>query len=268
MNRLSWKAYFIVAVSLLVIWLALRATLLAAEPVSTRYFPLEKGNYWIYQGETRWVEPQRGGRRSGKPQAKCAVLTWKMEVAETLSGNGWQAALLKGFPSELSWYEPGQVRGDHLVLQVGAGSYFLFHESDAREIWAGLKKGGPLAPGVATAESLFFTAPLVRGRIYGGSRQNVKRGLYCWTVKAERPFDPNRFPGAPVIPPGREFTLVYTTTPDDTTVNFVPGIGMVAYHYRHHGTPAETTLTLVEFSTSKPVPAASQESPAPGDRGN
>jgi hypothetical protein len=271
MNHLSWKAYFIVAVSLLVIWFALRATLLAAEPACSRYFPLEKGNYWIYHGETTWAEPQRGGRRSARPQAKRAVLTWKMEVVDTLCGNGWQAALLKGFPGDLSWFEPGMARGDHLILQIGGGSYYLFHETDALEIWTGLKTSRVLRPGVATAESLFFTAPLARGRIYGGSRQNVKRGLYCWVVRADRPFDPKCFPNAPVIQPARVFTMVYTTSPDSTTIDFVPGLGVVGYQYRHHGTPAETSLTLVDFGTSMPVfaPAPpSKEGPSPGEGGD
>jgi hypothetical protein len=67
----------------------------------------------------------------------------------------------------------------------------------------------------------------------------------------------------PAIQPARVFTLVYATSPDTTTLDFVPGLGIVAYQYRHHGTPAETNLSLIEFGTSAPKPKSPTPSPTP-----
>jgi hypothetical protein len=37
------------------------------------------------------------------------------------------------------------------------------------------------------------------------------------------------------------------TNPDDTELEFVPGIGFISYRYHHHGTVADTEMGLVEF---------------------
>ena len=53
------------------------------------------------------------------------------------------------------------------------------------------------------------------------------------------------------------FQLQYLTLPDDTTMELVPGVGLVSYQYHHHGTVADTELQLVEFH---PAPGSCQRS--------
>jgi hypothetical protein len=43
------------------------------------------------------------------------------------------------------------------------------------------------------------------------------------------------------------YSLAYRTLPDDTKIDFVPGVGIVTYEYHHHGTVADTEVKLVEF---------------------
>jgi hypothetical protein len=54
------------------------------------------------------------------------------------------------------------------------------------------------------------------------------------------------------------FLLQYITNPDGTEMEVSPGIGILSYQYHHHGTVAETSLTLVEFHPAPKTP------PTPG----
>jgi hypothetical protein len=40
-----------------------------------------------------------------------------------------------------------------------------------------------------------------------------------------------------------------------------PGIGILSYQYHHHGTVADTSLTLVEFHPAPPSPATAGTKP-------
>ncbi|MFZ4775826.1 MAG: hypothetical protein ACOYM3_10700 [Terrimicrobiaceae bacterium] len=42
-------------------------------------------------------------------------------------------------------------------------------------------------------------------------------------------------------------SIAYRTTPDHQILDFVPGIGIVGFHYVHHGTLSETDLGLIGF---------------------
>ena len=222
----------------------------AADPAPV-YFPLEKGNYWIYRGETKWVEQ---AQPPGKNIVRTAVLTWKMEVIETGEGNGVFAALLKGYPGDLGWYEAGKQRGDWLIVRTSAGTFYLLEGKQARKTWDELRTdAGALKNATKDAEPILET-PLAQGKTFGGDpdmRPELKaQGRYCWFVAGDRNFNPKRFSKAPVIRPARDFTLLYRTNPDTTTLDFVPGIGIVGYQYVHHGTTAETDLGLIEFGTA------------------
>jgi hypothetical protein len=48
--------------------------------------------------------------------------------------------------------------------------------------------------------------------------------------------------------------LRYITNPDDTEIELAPGTGIISYQYHHHGTVADTSLTLVEFHAEPTLP--------------
>lgn len=94
--------------------------------------------------------------------------------------------------------------------------------------------------------------PLVQGKVFGGDFLNRVRGTrYCWFVENERPFDTKPFPNATALKHPHEFSCVFRTSPDHSIMNFVPGLGITGYLYKHHGTLSETDLKLVEFGTTK-----------------
>jgi hypothetical protein len=48
------------------------------------------------------------------------------------------------------------------------------------------------------------------------------------------------------------YTLVYRTNPDHTMLGLVPGLGVVHYAYKHHGTTAEADAWLVGYHEGRP----------------
>src|SRR5260370_42471526 len=59
------------------------------------------------------------------------------------------------------------------------------------------------------------------------------------------------------LEPGKRtaFLLQFVTNPDDTELEFVPGIGFISYRYHHHGTVADTEMSLAEFHSSAVTPS-------------
>lgn len=211
-------------------------------------FPLAKGNYWIYRGETKYLVKDPV---SNKNVPKTEVLTWKMEVIDTATRGPFFAALIKGFPFDLSWYEPGKIRGDYLILGEGNAVYRVFSGQDAREVWAKIKETGRPPADFKESGEVLLDLPLKEGKTFGEVPGNQAKGRYCWVVEGERAFNPKRFPAAGKLDNARDFTLIYRTNPDHQILDFVPGIGIVGYQYIHHGTPSETNLGLIQFGTAK-----------------
>lgn len=210
------------------------------------YFPLEKGNYWIYRGETKFLVKNPS---TDKNEPKTEVLTWKMEVVDTASRNLLFAALIKGAPFDLAWYEPGKAREDYLIVRVGTATYYLFRGGAALAAWAKIKDEAQSLVDLDKEGELFLDAPLTEGKVFGGEFIHLASGRNCWLVQGEREFNPKRFPAAGKLIAPRDFTLVYRTNPDHQTLDFVPGLGIVGYQYVHHGTLSETDLGLVKFGT-------------------
>jgi len=233
------------------LWIAILYNLQAAP----EYFPLEKGTFWIYRGETKFLVKNPD---TGKNEPKAEVLTWRMEVVDTVARDHLFAALIKGAPFDLSWYEPGKERGDYLIVRVGTAAYYLFDGDSARNAWAKIKDEAQSLADLDKGGELLIDAPLMEGKVYAGDFANLARGRYCWIVESEGGVNLKWFPAAEKLGNPRYFTLAYRTSPDHQIIGFVPGLGIVGFQYVHHGTLSETNLGLIEFGKAK-----SSDTPAP-----
>jgi hypothetical protein len=93
------------------------------------------------------------------------------------------------------------------------------------------------------------------GKVFGGDFSNRLRGTrYCWNVEGESPFEMKANTNAVPLQNPREFSCVYRTSPDHSFMKIVPGLGITAYVYVHHGTLAETDLRLIDFCIKNPSP--------------
>lgn len=191
-------------------------------------------------------EKQKGIANEGRSE----VLTWKMEVVATLERPNVFAALIKGGPWDLAWYEPGKARGDYVILRVGKFRYYQYSGERALELWSKLKESDPrFIPSSIEDGELILDFPLADGKVFGGDFSGFLRSRYCWVVEGE---SGKTFPGAEKFPGSVQYTLTYRTSPDHQFLGFATGVGIVSYAYGHHGTLSETELQLIEFGKAPP----------------
>ena len=209
------------------------------------WLPLAKGNYWVYRGPVKWDD-------HGKVRTK--TLTWRMEVTRVIcQGSSLTAVVLKGFPGDLMGYEPGAEPDDYLLICVGGDKYHLLSGDDAAKARQDLVgRRPPKLDYLAGGGALLIDGPLTKGKRYGEPEQ-LHRGMYCWVVGAPTTFSGKGIKGLPDRPAGRRaFPVDYLTNPDGIRMEIVPGVGIVFYHYDHHGTISEADLRLVEVHLAKP----------------
>ena len=75
-----------------------------------QYFPLNKGNQWVYEASIKYHQRETDSLMEQK-------IEWTMEVIDTLHHGKYIAAIIKGFPTDLVWFEGTAVRGDYVLLQ-------------------------------------------------------------------------------------------------------------------------------------------------------
>jgi len=201
-------------------------------------FPLHAGNYWVYQGSTRWTVPN-----SSKVEERS--LTWKMEVIRTLRRGTVEGALIKGHPSDLAWYEEGKEPGEYIILRKEGVKYYLLdgERKDEAVAWLDGKVAGSGLP--LDEWDLFLQLPLAKGKSFGGEKGH-DGGEYSWLVADHGRADLAGVKGLDPKQSWSAYTLTMMTGPDDLLTEFVPDIGITRFRYRHHGTISETDLRLVE----------------------
>ena len=214
---------------------------LASEP-----FPLETGTYWIYRGPCRW---------SGGPHGNAiyaGVLSCRMEVTEVLHRDKWTAAVLKGFPTDLDWYTPGQLPGNYLILHRGKRYYLQV--SDQATVLKRLRDPQDRLKGLVRDDNLILDFPLKKGKLYGHLDEFVRRmRMWCWQVEDVHSVTLHRRNRAKMPVSHLAYRLAYRTNPDEEIETFVPCIGFTTYTYAHHGTVAECHLRLVTFHRGQAV---------------
>lgn len=208
-----------------------------AEP--KEFFPFRQGTTWVYQGTVRWEEPEEE-----KPGT--AEVTWKMTVERVIRKKGVVAAVVTGYPADLDWTGGTTEPKPWLILEDA--NHRVFYENLGPEFdLAKLNGDEHVFEKFMVEENLFFQWPLRQGAKFCGE-EAMKRedGMYCWVVTEVNSKSLKPVKGAPE---GERsvFRAQYRTNPDDTTVELVPGVGVVSYAYHHHGTVADTELHLVEF---------------------
>jgi hypothetical protein len=211
---------------------------------SEAFFPLEKGTFWVYQGDVSWLEQNPSTKEN---EIKTQTLTWKMEVVDTASRGKYFGALIKGMPNDLAWYNSGKPRGDYLILSERGRKYFLFREDDALAAFTTLRKNGPEMKKLTDNGEILLDLPLTQGKTFGGDKESMARRRYCWVIEGNSAWDGD--PEIKGIPTGLKtlVNLTYRSNPEHTFFEFAPGLGIVSYTYGHHGTTAECDMRLVEF---------------------
>jgi hypothetical protein len=201
-------------------------------------FPLVKGSVWTYRGTVRWVEP-------GSTLPRDRTLTWTMGVLDVVQRDFVTAAIIKGFPDDLAWYQEGKPPGEGIIVQVSNKSYVL-KETRAEQARKRLLDGQDALIGLVDDDELVLDLPLHPGKRFGPVEQLTRPDtFYSWFVESAQAW----VGGVRGVPeqPRTAYRLALRSLPDHTFIDVVPGIGIVRYVYGHHGTLSEADVRLVEY---------------------
>jgi hypothetical protein len=222
-------------------WCSAR-TVFADQP---ELFPLQKGNFWIYEGDVSWVEANPA---TGKNQIYRKHLTWRSEVTATEKKDNFLAALLHGFPTDLTWYDSHTVPSDRLLLLIGTDYYEITDHAveTFQKIVAAKGDWGKCYQDIDAAQS-FLPGPLAGGKYFGGSPGNYISGRYCYIIDDPAPFDLASVKNAPKLAHPVGYSIGYHANPEEDEMEVVPGLGIVHYGYIHNGTTMNVDIHLVKF---------------------
>jgi hypothetical protein len=198
---------------------------------------VKPGTSWIYSGWRQWTA-------EGSSQSDSAAVRWTTSVLATRAVPTGRLVLVRGFVSELAWSVP--TTAPRLSILVCLPDRLLrvafIADSAARyrfDHWADANPDGG---------ELLLQQPLVDGAVFGQDppRQD---DLYGWAV--ERLTSPPQAPPG-CGKPGREgYRLTMRTLPDHQIVEWRAGLGITAYTYAHHGTPAAVEVRLARCAGSR-----------------
>jgi hypothetical protein len=193
--------------------------LLASSTSAAPLMPLEKGASWTYEGRVEWE------RADGGVERKQIRLT--TEVVEVFNFHKARVAVVRGFPSELTWYGDRQHPGYALLVVTRRNVYYRQADSEESAYRMAHDFSQNSEGQLQFADSV-LTYPLVKcehPRLHVRGL-NASRRMKC----------------------GRS---VYRTNPDVTIIEFAQGLGVVSYYYEHFGTVSLVDVRLRQVQLPK-----------------
>ncbi len=211
----------------------------AADPQIAGW-PLAKGAYWVYQGDVTWFN-------ADTQQEVKDTITWKVEVTDVVQRDQNTGYAMLGSLDDLASYEAGATPASNVIIQVGVDKYYTSN-ADALARLRDKDNADDVLVGLIMPELQILDLPLFKGKVFGDPQQITRPDhTYAWWVTDEKPADLAGIEGVPSGMTANQYTLNLTTTGDNTTLEFVPGLGIVQYTYEHNGTPASASVRLVEY---------------------
>jgi hypothetical protein len=219
------------------------------EPQPGLFFPLTPGTWWLYRGTVTWSDQQT------EKDAQADV-TLKMTVEKVIQKPEFTIAVLSGFPRDLDWATGEVAAMPWLLIETKRHEIFL-NSLPPDFDYARLEKDPASLGKFLVEDNLLFRWPLKQGMKFGDS-ESLRRddALYCWVVASQESRKLADVKGL-TTRSAEVSVLRYSTNPDDTEMEISPGVGILSYRYHHHGTVAETSLTLAEFHPSLDAPLTS-----------
>jgi hypothetical protein len=235
------------------LWLLFCPLLGAQKPApadSSEFFPFSVGTYWVYKGTVRCDDPEE--ERPGS-----ADVTWKMAVQRVIRKKGVVAAVVTGFPADLDWSAGTTEPKPWLILETDKHQVYYLNLGPDFDL-AKLNGDDQVFDKFLVVDNLLLEWPLKQdAKFCDDEAKKRDDGMYCWVVEQFKKKKLESIKGAP-SDEQPVFQMQYRTLPDDTTMELVPGVGLVSYQYHHHGTVADTELQLAEFHPAPPNTEAPQ----------
>jgi hypothetical protein len=221
----------------------------AQQPVASQHFlPMTVGTYWIYRGTVRWFSFDLG-----RPAEK--KVTLKMTLKKVASNEAISVALLGGFPGDVDWLQADDpIQPSQWVWIENKAHQVFLRELDGNKDAIFLDGRKSLLDIQYTADDLVFQWPLAKGKKFCEAEDRKRTDdRYCWVVAtvANKTIDSIKGLAGKTK---SVYLLQYVTNPEDYQMELLPGIGVLSYQYHHHGSIADTCLTLVEYHPAPALP--------------
>lgn len=203
------------------------------------FFPLTPGTWWLYRGTVTWTDQQTDKEAQ-------ADVSLKMTVEKVIQKPEVTIAVLSGFPRDLDWATSEVAPMPWLLIETKQHDVFL-NSLPPDFDYAKLEKNASVLDKLLADDNLLFRWPLKQGMKFGDA-ESLRRddAHYCWVVASQETKKLGEIKG--LASRSAEISVLqFITNPDDTEIELSPGIGILSYQYHHHGTVAQTSLTLVEF---------------------
>lgn len=256
MTRISGRVFllliFLLVTALPFLLLSLHAASAnsAQGDANSMFLPLTPGTTWIYAGTVTSSDPE-----ADAVQGVTTKVSITMKVEKVIQKPELTLAVISGYPGDLDWSN-GQVEPKPSLL-IETRKHEVFLNSLPPDFdYAKLEKDTAQLDKLLAEDNLLFRWPLKQGMKFGDT-ESVKRDddMYCWTVVGQRKKKLEDIKGLPSRT-AEVFLLRYATNPDDTQLELLPGVGILSYEYHHHGTVADTSVSLVEFHPGGQSPGA------------
>lgn len=206
-----------------------------SDAAGSSLFPMTKGTTWTYQGHV-------------KTENIDIHMRWTVTVVDAVDTPEISAALLRGGPWDLAWYQPNVQPGTHVVARLG-NTYYLLHD-DGRDTFADIKAGSVRDLQDRLSDDVWFRVPLHQGDSSCPPGALSQSPMYCWAVDSVAKSQDVKI-GRVTIQGADAYQLVWRTNPDHQILTLVPGVGITSWEYAHQGSVAKTTLQLIEYRPGK-----------------
>ena len=207
---------------------------------SDEMLPVRKGAHWLYRGTVSWLPAGKNA------EVQVKQLTWETTVVDAVAIGKYTVALILGHPSDLAFSEGGPAKGSY-ILVVANNREIYFDRCEPAVSLEQLKLSDFRLAQLTAKRNLIFKLPLREGETFGAAPDRGERDdtFYEWSVESVGPAK-QQIAGFPSDKERMAYTLIYRTMPDHQISTYVPGIGLTAYIYSHHGTPSEVDMKLVK----------------------
>ena len=210
--------------------------------------PSTIGTYWLYRGES--VQDDGPGLNRSQTESKVTVI-------DTVSLDNVTASLLECSHQTKSLSNNKTVRQPETFKYRIVFDNSRFYEGDLdrdtlqNSFWTALKKSMLTGKRPAEPEQslMLLQLPAKVGSFWDNEAATARQdGFYSWQVESICPVAAGQRVAGYSMPRATEcYSTAFRTCPDTTIYRFVPGIGITAHSYVHHGTIDESQESLQQF---------------------
>ena len=199
----------------------------------SKYYPLSIGNRWIYNGRVKSLA-------EGSIEEQ-TINNLEININEIIDKENTRLVIMRGDFADV-------FSDKHSETGLVIVSNKVFRIDDENKIDSLRKRfqeegESSILYGLVDYDEILFEFPLEKGIRIGEAAQLTREDrLYYWLVRDQKDIR---------LSSGEQlkdcYELAFTSLPDETWFWFCPHIGIVEWHYKHHGATQEADFYLSDY---------------------